>query len=267
MSSLLTVGHGTLDRAGLTTLLTNAGVQTVVDVRRFPGSRRNLDVSRDALPRWLPEEGIAYEWEERLGGRRRLPAGARAPASQPGAASPGADVTGATSPGADVTGATSPGAHVTGVTPPSTAVTAAMSPSAHVTGGTSPDTWWRVEAFRAYASWTRTATFRDALDDLLDPIRATTPGGGSNGGSRSPAADGPATQGNTVIMCSESVWWRCHRRVIADVAVLARGIPVWHLMHDGRLDAHVPSQGARLIDPADPRDDGTPDVIWDGTSD
>jgi uncharacterized protein (DUF488 family) len=45
-------------------------------------------------------------------------------------------------------------------------------------------------------------------------------------------------------MCSESVWWRCHRRLIADVAVLARRVPVTHLMPDGRLIPHRPSVGA-----------------------
>ena len=45
-------------------------------------------------------------------------------------------------------------------------------------------------------------------------------------------------------MCSESVWWRCHRRLIADVAVLGRGVPVQHLMPDGRLDP-APAVGGR----------------------
>jgi len=48
------------------------------------------------------------------------------------------------------------------------------------------------------------------------------------------------------VMCSESVWWRCHRRLIADFAEIARGVPVRHLMHDGRLAAHRRSPGARL---------------------
>ena len=36
------------------------------------------------------------------------------------------------------------------------------------------------------------------------------------------------------VMCSESVWWRCHRRLLADHLVLVRGVDVVHLMHDGR---------------------------------
>jgi uncharacterized protein (DUF488 family) len=50
------------------------------------------------------------------------------------------------------------------------------------------------------------------------------------------------------------VWWRCHRRLVADVAVLARGVPVQHLMPDGRLAPHRPSEGAV------PGDDGL--VQW-----
>ena len=38
--------------------------------------------------------------------------------------------------------------------------------------------------------------------------------------------------------CAESLWWRCHRRLLADAAVLTRGVEVRHLMHDGRLAAH-----------------------------
>ena len=49
---LLTVGHGQLDREGLSTLLRNASVQTLVDIRRYPGSRHNVDVSSDEMAEW-----------------------------------------------------------------------------------------------------------------------------------------------------------------------------------------------------------------------
>ena len=57
------------------------------------------------------------------------------------------------------------------------------------------------------------------------------------------------------VLCSESVWWRCHRRLLADFVSVARGMPVRHLMHDGRLQDHRPSDGLRL------RDDGL--LIYD----
>ena len=164
---LLTVGHGPEDRDRLGARLAGAGVTSLVDIRRFPGSRNNPDVSQDSLAGWLPETGIGYRWEERLGGRRRLPAG---------------------------------------------------DPVA--------DGWWTVAQFAAYAAHTRTAEFTAALDEVLAEADRVT----------------------VAVMCSESVWWRCHRRLIADVVVLARGLPVEHLMPDGRLTPHRPSEGAVLGD-------------------
>ena len=159
---LWTVGHGTHDRASLGALVSRAGVDLVVDVRRFPGSRTHPDLRREALEEWLPADGLGYRWDERLGGRRKLPPGAVA------------------------------------------------------------DDWWTVAQFAAYAAHTRTREFRSALDELLaEAARATV-----------------------AVMCSESVWWRCHRRLIADVAVLGRAVPVAHLMPDGRLTPHRPSAGA-----------------------
>ena len=176
MTGLLTVGHGTAGQDELAALLRAADVGLVVDVRRFPGSRNHPHVSREALTSWLPASGVAYRWEPRLGGRRRLPA-----------------------------------------------------------GESSPDTWWTVEAFRAYAGHTRTREFRDALVDVLDEARRR----------------------RVAVLCSEAVWWRCHRRLVADVTVLAHEMPVRHLMHDGKLREHPLATGARL------REDG--DVVWDGT--
>ncbi len=162
---LLTVGHGPESREVLGPRLTTAGVEQVVDVRRFPGSRSNPDVRQEALTGWLPGLGIGYRWEERLGGRRRLPV-----------------------------------------------------------GGPVVDGWWTVGQFAAYAAHTRTPEFAAALDEVL----------------------AAATDATVAVMCSESVWWRCHRRLVADVVVLARGLPVGHLMPDGRVAPHRPAEGAVL---------------------
>ncbi|MBQ0987076.1 DUF488 domain-containing protein [Streptomyces sp. F63] len=88
----------------------------------------------------------------------------------------------------------------------------------------SPDTFWRNASFRGYAGHTRDPDFLAAMEGLLREAAAA----------------------RTAVMCSESVWWRCHRRLIADFAVLARGVPVLHLAHDGGLTAHPPTPGARL---------------------
>ncbi|WP_037673982.1 DUF488 family protein [Streptomyces griseus] len=88
----------------------------------------------------------------------------------------------------------------------------------------SPDTVWRNASFRGYAAHTRSPDFVAAMDKVLRQ----------------------AAEQRTAVMCSEAVWWRCHRRLIADFAVLARGVGVHHLMHDGRLIPHTPTPGARL---------------------
>jgi len=64
------------------------------------------------------------------------------------------------------------------------------------------------------------------------------------------AGQADARSGLVTVMCSESLWWRCHRRLVADFVAVARGVEVRHLMHDGRTEAHRPSPGLRL------RDDG-----------
>lgn len=170
---LITFGHGTASAERITRLLRDARVSAVVDIRTAPGSRRNPHVARTALERWLPENGIDYRWDKRLGGFRR----------------PGAD---------------------------------------------SPDVVWREPMFRGYAAHMRSAEFGAAIDEVLSAARERL----------------------LAVMCSESVWWRCHRRMVADFAHLARGIPVRHLMHDGRLAEHRLSPGVRL------RDDGL--LVYDG---
>ena len=81
----------------------------------------------------------------------------------------------------------------------------------------------RHPAFRGYADYMRTPPFWAALDRLL-----------------AEAAGAP-----TAAMCSETLWWRCHRRLLADAAVLVRGAEVLHLDHRGRLEPHRPTEGVR----------------------
>jgi uncharacterized protein (DUF488 family) len=69
---------------------------------------------------------------------------------------------------------------------------------------------------------------------------------------------GLATRGSLAVMCSESVWWRCHRRLLADYLVLVHGVDVIHLMHDDRLTPHVLTAGVRLADDMLIYDVGTP---------
>jgi uncharacterized protein (DUF488 family) len=66
-----TIGHGTRTAEELIRMLERAGVRTLVDVRRYPGSRRNPQFNRAALEASLAAAGIAYRHAEALGGRLR----------------------------------------------------------------------------------------------------------------------------------------------------------------------------------------------------
>ena len=66
-----TVGHGTRPLEELIQILREAGVRTLVDVRRFPGSRRNPQFNQGPLCEALADAGVEYRHAVELGGRRR----------------------------------------------------------------------------------------------------------------------------------------------------------------------------------------------------
>jgi uncharacterized protein (DUF488 family) len=103
---------------------------------------------------------------------------------------------------------------------------AALGGLRHRTKGAmpSPNTLWRVAAFRNYADYATTDAFRSGLDEL----RAL------------------ARDHRCAIMCAEAVWWRCHRRIIADY-LLAEGIPVAHIMGPNKVDLAKLTPGARSL--------------------
>jgi uncharacterized protein (DUF488 family) len=68
---LYTISHGAKTARELIAALRQHDVAVLVDVRSFPGSRRNPDVSRQVMPDWLTAAGIAYRHEPDLGGRRK----------------------------------------------------------------------------------------------------------------------------------------------------------------------------------------------------
>ena len=172
MTTVFTIGHGTRSTKELVATLSAAGVGRLLDVRRFPGSRRHPHFAREALERSLPAHGIAYEWwGEELGGRRGAPSG---------------------------------------------------HPTRH---GALTN-----KSFQSYADYMDSSTFRDALARL-----------------ESAAAGGPPL----AIMCAETLWWRCHRRMIADALTL-RVVTVVHLIHPRSRQEH------RLHPAARSDDDGRP---------
>jgi uncharacterized protein (DUF488 family) len=160
--TLLTVGHGTTSREEFTTLIQDAGVEALVDVRSVPGSRHNPQFGRRELEEWMPGTGIAYRWEPDLGGFRR-----------------------------------------------------GVKDSTNVT--------LRHPAFRAYADYMASDPFQHALSTLL--------------------AD--AARRRVCVMCAETLWFRCHRRLIADAATLLYEAQVLHLDHRGKLLPHSLTEGAR----------------------
>jgi uncharacterized protein (DUF488 family) len=68
---IFSIGHGARPFDELVRTLAAGQVRTVVDVRSFPGSRRHPQFGKEALATALPERGIDYHWEPRLGGRRK----------------------------------------------------------------------------------------------------------------------------------------------------------------------------------------------------
>jgi uncharacterized protein (DUF488 family) len=70
---LFTIGHSTLPFDNFFALLGEFKIEVLVDIRRFPGSRKFPHFNRQSLERALPAAGIEYVWLEDLGGRRHSP--------------------------------------------------------------------------------------------------------------------------------------------------------------------------------------------------
>lgn len=157
-----TIGHGTRPLDELVETLARAGVATLVDVRRFAGSRRNPQFGRAPLAGALAGAGIAYRHAVELGGRL---------SGEPGA---------------------------------------------------ERFACLREEAFRSYAARMGTAAWQEALAGAL-------------------AEPAPC------FLCAETLWWRCHRRFVAEL-LAARGHEVVHLVRTGESQPHRPLAEAEARD-------------------
>jgi uncharacterized protein (DUF488 family) len=151
---VFTIGHGARDAQELLACLVDSAVRTVVDVRRFPTSRRHPQFDQRAVARLVEAAGISYRHAVELGGRR------------------------------------------SGV------------------AGEERFSCIRVAAFRSYAALMTTAAWEEALTTAL-------------------AEPAPC------FMCAETLWWQCHRRLIAEL-LHARGHDVVHLLRPGHSERHRP---------------------------
>ena len=86
------------------------------------------------------------------------------------------------------------------------------------------DSGWRHPAFRAYAAHLKSDEFAGGLQALIDLAREQL----------------------TAMMCSEVLWWRCHRRLISDVLVAA-GAEVLHIFSAGKSEPHTLRPPARIV--------------------
>jgi uncharacterized protein (DUF488 family) len=152
--ALFTIGHGTRSSEELLQCLVEAGARTLVDVRRFPSSRRHPQFNGPALRDALEGAGIGYRHADELGGRR--------------------------------------------------------------TGEPGEERFACIEvgAFRSYAARMGTGPWQEALAAAL-------------------AEPAPC------FLCAETLWWQCHRRLIAEL-LHARGREVVHLLRPGHSEPHRP---------------------------
>jgi uncharacterized protein (DUF488 family) len=105
----------------------------------------------------------------------------------------------------------------------------------HSKDAASPHTAWQIPAFRSYADHADTDDFRAGLAELI----------------------ALAAYKRAAYMCSEGLWWRCHRRIISDHLVV-RGWTVMHIMPTGKLVEHSLPDFARIEDGRLIYDSGSP---------
>lgn len=73
MNRIYTIGHSTRQFDDFLTLLHAYNIEILIDVRRFPGSKRHPQFNEGNMAQGLPDAGIEYRHEDRLGGRRGNP--------------------------------------------------------------------------------------------------------------------------------------------------------------------------------------------------
>ncbi len=138
-------------------------IEALVDIRRYPGSRKYPHFNKDYLEKSLPEKEIQYLHYEDLGGRRKV------------------------------------------------------KPDSH-------NTAWRLDSFRGYADYMETDSFKKAIEKL----------------------EILAKEKRVAYMCSEAVWWSCHRSLVSDY-LKNEGWNVQHIMSKTKSNEHPYTKPARII--------------------
>lgn len=164
MKTIWTIGHSTRDLEEFFHLLKTFGIELLVDVRHYPGSRKFPQYNKENMASALPQNGFEYQHIVELGGRRKADPDSKNDA-------------------------------------------------------------WRLASFRGYADYMETNEFKTALNDLEEI----------------------ASKQRTAIMCSEAVWWSCHRSMIAD-ALKVEGWEVLHIMNDKTATEHPYTAPAKVVD-------------------
>lgn len=151
-----TIGHSNQLLEKFIEQLERFSIAVLVDIRRFPGSRKFPHFNREPLSMSLNLSGVNYHWLEGLGGRRKA-----------------------------------------------------------VEASNTNNDAWQNKSFRNYADYMQTEEFQAAFLEL-EQIAKTD---------------------RTAIMCSESVYWRCHRRLVSDYFT-ASGGHVEHIFPAGHTQLH-----------------------------
>jgi uncharacterized protein (DUF488 family) len=162
--SIWTIGHSTRPIEELIQILQSFRIDTLIDVRSFPGSRRYPHFNKENLQSSLASAKIDYLHLPELGGRRK----------------------------------------------------------------TRPDSLnvaWRNESFRGYADYMETPQFAAGIERLMQLARSQ----------------------RIAIMCSEAVWWRCHRSLISDYLKVS-GVDVMHIMAAEKSETHPFTSAATIVD-------------------
>jgi uncharacterized protein (DUF488 family) len=158
-----TIGHSTRSIEEFLSILKSFDIQTLIDIRTFPGSRRYPHFNKESLSRSLEENGIEYLHVVELGGRRKpLP--------------------------------------------------------------DSVNTAWKHPSFRGYADHMQSQEFLNAITRLQDI----------------------ASSRRVAYMCSEAMWWKCHRALVSDY-LKAKKWNVQHIMDVSKSGEHPYTSPAQEV--------------------